>query len=179
MKNKYLKMKLKGGSSRTATPLNIMVYDIDDTIFKAVGTYEKDYDLKKFEKDNTFIKNLFLEKLPLAYTINNYYYDNNSLVIIQTARAVKWWLPLILFIRGIRYHYLIQRPRANNSPSPQLKKSQLVDFIQRHTEIKSYFLGFIDDNKQNRDAIQTLRFAHVYDANHFNSKGRKNEKGTK
>ena len=107
MKNKYLKMKLN--NRKPITPLNIMVYDIDDTIFKAVGTYEKDYDLKKFEKDNTFIKNLFLEKLPLAYTINNYYYDDNSMVIIQTARQVKWWLPLILFIRGIKYHYLIQR----------------------------------------------------------------------
>ena len=170
MKNKYLKMKLN--NRKPITPLNIMVYDIDNTIFKAVGTYEKDYDLKKFERDNTFIKNLFLEKLPLAYTINNYYYDSNSLVIVQTARQVKWWLPIILFIRGIKYHYLIQRPKANNSPSPQLKKSQLVDFIQRHTEIKSYFLGFIDDNKQNRDAIQSLKFAHVYDANYFNSKGR-------
>ena len=169
MKNKILQMKLK--RRKPITPLNIMVFDIDNTIFQAVGTYEQDYDLKKFERDNTFIKNLFLKKLPLAYSIKQYYEDDNSLVIIQTARKVKWWLPLLLFIRGIRYHYLIQRPTANNSPSPQLKKSQLVDFIQRHNEIKNYFLGFIDDSKENRDAIQTLNYAHVYDADYFNSKG--------
>ena len=169
MKNKILQMKLN--RRRPTTPLNIMVFDIDNTIFQAVGTYEKDYDLRKFERDNTFIKNLFLKKLPLAYSIKQYYEDDNSLVIIQTARKVKWWLPLLLFIRGIRYHYLIQRPRANNSPSPQLKKSQLVNFIQNHSEIKSYFLGFIDDSKENRDAIQTLNYAHVYDADYFNSKG--------
>ena len=46
-----------------------------------------------------------------------------------------------------------------------------MNFIQNHTEIKSYFLGFIDDSKENRDAIQTLNFAHVYDADYFNSKG--------
>ena len=106
MKNKILQMKLN--RRKNITPLNIMVFDIDNTIFQAVGTFEKDYDLDKFERDNTFFRNLFLPKLPLAYSIKQYYEDDNSLVIIQTARKVKWWLPLLLFIHGIRYHYLIQ-----------------------------------------------------------------------
>ena len=169
--NNRLKMKLRQKQNDWRKPLNIMVFDIDDTIFKSVGTYEKDYDLDKFKRDNTFFKNLFLEKLPLAYSIKQYYDDPNTLVIVQTARQKKWWLPLLLFVRGIRYDYLIQRPITNNSHSEQLKKTQLVDFLMRHTEIHNPFIGFVDDNKENRDSIQTLSNAHVYDANYFNSKG--------
>lgn len=168
--NPRLRMKLRAiRSTEQYAPVNIMVFDIDNTILEAVGTYEKDYDLNKFIRDNTFFKNLFLKKLPLCNSIKQYYNDENSIVVIQTARAKKWWLPLLLFIRGIRYDYLIQRPKSNNSPSATLKKSQLVDFVMKHSEIKNPFIAFIDDNKENRDSIQTMRNAHVYDANYYNS----------
>ena len=110
-----------------------------------------------------------MPKLPLANSMKQYYNDSNTLVIVQTARAKKWWLPLLLFIRGIRYDYLIQRPKTNNSDSATLKKTQLVDFLMRHKEIKNPFIGFVDDNKANRDSIQTMKNAHVYDADYFNN----------
>tara|TARA_E500000178_G_scaffold297248_1_gene303876 strand:+ start:2975 stop:3502 length:528 start_codon:yes stop_codon:yes gene_type:complete len=170
MKNKLLKWKLRAIQKNELPPTNIIVFDIDNTIFESVGTYEKDYDLKKFIKDNSFFRNLLTKKLPLFYAIENYYYDKNFMVIIQTARAKKWWLPLVLFLRGVKYHYLIQRPTSNNQATGKLKKSQLVDFILRHNEIKNPFIAFVDDSKENRDEIETLKFAHVYDADYYNYK---------
>lgn len=167
MQNKILDMRLRKHKDK---PTNIIVFDIDNTIFQAIGTYEKDYNLKKFIKDNTFFRNLFTKKLPLFYSIKNYYYDKNFMVVIQTARAKKWWLPIVLFLRGVKYHYLIQRPTSNNQATGKLKKSQLVDFILRHKEIKNPFVAFVDDSKENRDEIQTLRYAHVYDADYYNLK---------
>lgn len=173
MKNKILKWKLRAIQKNESPPTDIIVFDIDDTIFESVGTFEKDYDLDKFEKDNTFFRNLFTKKLPLFDSIKEYYYDYNFLVIIQTARAKKWWLPLVLFLRGVKYHYLIQRPKSNTQATGKLKKSQLVDFVLTHKEIKNPFISFIDDSKENRDEIQTLKFANVYNAKEINLKGGK------
>ena len=170
---KGLFLKLRAIDKKESRPINIIVFDIDDTIFKSVGTFEQDYDLNKFEKDNTFFRNLFTKKLPLFYQIKEYYYEYNYLVIIQTARAKKWWLPLVLFLRGVKYHYLIQRPKSNTQATGKLKKSQLVDFVLRHKEIKNPFITFIDDSKENRDEIQTLTFATVYNAKELNKKGGK------
>lgn len=170
MKNKLLQWKLRAIQKNESPPTNIIVFDIDNTIFESVGTYEKDYDLEKFIKDNSFFRNLLTKKLPLFYAIENYYYDKNFMVVIQTARAKKWWLPLVLFLRGVKYHYLIQRPTSNNQATGKLKKSQLVDFILRHKEIKNPFIAFVDDSKENRDEIETLKFAHVYDADYYNYK---------
>ena len=170
MKNNLLNWKLRAIQKNESPPTNIIVFDIDDTIFESVGTFEKDFDLNKFEKDNTFIRNLFTKKLPLFDSIKNYYYDKNFLVIIHTARKYKWWLGLVLFLRGVKYHYLIQRPTSNRQATGKLKKSQLVDFILKHNEIKNPFVAFVDDSKENRDEIQTLRYAHVYNANYYNSK---------
>ena len=80
---------------REKTFTDIFVFDIDNTIFESVGTFETDYDLDKFQRDNTFFRNLFLRKLPLFYAIKNYYGKHNKLVVIQTARAKKWWLPIL------------------------------------------------------------------------------------
>jgi len=102
MKNKILNFKLRAIQKNESPPTDIIVFDIDDTIFESVGTFEQDYDLNKFEKDNTFFKNLFTKKLPLFDSIKEYYYDKNFLVIIHTARKYKWWLGLVLFLRGVK-----------------------------------------------------------------------------
>ena len=101
---------------------DIYVFDIDNTILETVGTYEQDYNLDKFQRDNTFIRNLGLKKLPCFYAISNYFdkvgkYGTRNLVVIQTARSRKWWLALILWIKGVKYDVLLQRPRANNMDS--------------------------------------------------------------
>ena len=126
MTNSRLKIKLRALAKNQKRPTNMIIFDIDNTIFEAVGTYEKDYDLKKFEKDNSFFRNLFLRKLPLFFEIKKYY-DLGYLVIIQTARQKKWWLPIILILKGVQYHYLIQRPRGNITDTGKLKKRQLID----------------------------------------------------
>tara|TARA_B100000927_G_C16389713_1_gene438830 strand:+ start:281 stop:841 length:561 start_codon:yes stop_codon:yes gene_type:complete len=152
---------------REKTFTDVYVFDIDNTIFESVGTYEKDYNLDKFQKDNTFFRNLFLKKLPLFYAIKNYYGKYNKLVVIQTARQKKWWLPLLLWIKGVRYDYLMQRPISNTQDSGKLKRTQLVNLILwRKIKIGNVF--FIDDDKQNRDEIQTLDYALVFNAEKLN-----------
>ena len=100
---------------RNITKLNltdVYVFDIDNTIFESVGTYEQDYNLDKFEMDNTFFRNLALRRLPCFYSIEKYFdkigkYGTRNIVVLQTARSKKWWLPLILFLKGVKYDVLI------------------------------------------------------------------------
>jgi len=152
---------------RKKTFTDLYVFDIDNTIFKAVGSYEKDYDLQKFIKDNTFFNNLSLKKLPVFYAISKFFGKPNTLVVIQTARARKWWLPFYLWLRGVKYDVLLERPISNNQPSGELKKTQLVNLILwRKIKIGNVF--FIDDSKENRDVIQTLSYAITFDAEEMN-----------
>ena len=152
---------------RKKTFTDVYVFDIDNTIFEAVGSYEKDYDLQKFVKDNTFFKNLSLKKLPLFYAISKFYGKANTLVVIQTARARKWWLPIILWLKGVKYDVLLERPISNNQSSGELKRTQLINLIMwRKIKIGNVF--FIDDNKENRDEIQTLPYAITFDAEEMN-----------
>jgi hypothetical protein len=51
----------------------LFVFDYDNTLVEAVGTYERDFDLGKFEKDNTFLNNLKTKNLPLVKSCNNAY----------------------------------------------------------------------------------------------------------
>ena len=151
---------------------DIYVFDIDNTIFESVGTYEQDYNLDKFEMDNTFFRNLALRRLPLFYSIGRYFdkigkYGTRNIVVLQTARSKKWWLPLILFLKGVKYDVLIQRPKFNNMDSGKLKRTQLIDLIMfRRINIGNLF--FIDDSKINRDEIDTLKFAITYNADELN-----------
>ena len=151
---------------------DVYVFDIDNTIFESVGTYEQDYNLDKFEMDNTFFRNLALRRLPLFYSIERYFdkigkYGTRNIVVLQTARSKKWWLPLILFLKGVKYDVLIQRPKFNNMDSGKLKRTQLIDLIMfRRINIGNLF--FIDDSKINRDEIDTLKFAITYNADELN-----------
>ena len=160
---------------RNITKLNltdVYVFDIDNTIFESVGTYEQDYNLDKFEMDNTFFRNLALRRLPCFYSIEKYFdkigkYGTRNIVVLQTARSKKWWLPLILFLKGVKYDVLIQRPKFNNMDSGKLKRTQLIDLIMfRKINIGNLF--FIDDSKINRDEINTLKFAITYNADELN-----------
>ena len=86
---------------------DIYSFDLDDTLLQSVGTYEEDYDLAKFNRDNTLLNNLRLKKLPLAVFVNMVFAKKNNLVVIHTARTVKWWLPFVLWFHGIKYDILI------------------------------------------------------------------------
>ena len=87
MKNNLLNWKLRAIQKNESPPTNIIVFDIDNTIFESVGTFEKDYDLNKFEKDNTFIRNLFTKKLPLFDSIKNYCRPQHTLMLTLNSRA--------------------------------------------------------------------------------------------
>ena len=156
-------------SNRPFTYERVIVFDYDNTLVESVGTFEKDYDLEKFIKDNSFWNNLFTKKLPLAYSINNFFYDGLTLVVIHTARAKRWWFPIVLFLKGIKYHELIQRPPANSQDSAYLKKWQLVKFLQEKKIGTEVFKIFVDDFKPNRDQIETIGFS-VYNADYYNLK---------
>jgi len=152
---------------RKKTFTDIYVFDIDNTIFESVGSYEEDYDLDKFRKDNTFFKNLSLKKLPLFFAIKNYFGKPNSLVVIQTAREYKWWLPIILWLKGVKYDFLFQRPKRNIDSASNLKRTQLVNLILwRKIDIGNVF--FIDDDKQNRESVGSLPYAITFDAEKLN-----------
>ena len=147
----------------------VVNFDIDGTIFVPVGTYERDYDLKKFVRDNSLFRNLSMEKLPLFYKVN-WFYENGYYVNFHTARQYKWWLkPILKFWYGLKFHDLIQRPKGNALSSSELKKSQLIEFIETHAEFKNAHKIFIDDDKQNRDSAESLGWS-PYDANVYNER---------
>ena len=152
-------IKLKEWRKKTFT--DIYVFDLDNTLLESIGSYEKDYDLKKFIKDNTFLKNLSLKKLPLAVLPNMIQGKNNNLVVIQTSRAIKFWLPLVLWFHGIKYDVLLERPKNNSMNSGYLKKEQIKHLILfRNLNIGNVF--FFDDLKENRDSIESLPYAIVH-----------------
>ena len=147
----------------------LVVFDIDDTIFESVGTYEKDYDLKKFIKDNSLWNNLFLKKLPLFQKVNDFYLMK-SYVVIQTARASRRWLkPLLKYRYGLLFHELIQRPVENDMSSNDLKREQLIQFIMNHKEFSGKYFHkiFVDDSKANRDSVESIGWS-VYNSNYYN-----------
>jgi ATP-dependent Zn protease len=95
----------------------LSVFDFDDTLCEAVGTYESDRNLAKFKQDNTFVNNLKTKTLPTLNILFSDLKKNNCKVVIQTAREEKWWLPIILFFKGISYHHSIQRRKGETTSS--------------------------------------------------------------
>ena len=150
-------------------PKTLFCTDLDKTLFEAVGTYEKDGDLAKFISENTFWNNLWTRSLPCKDTCNHFYETGHAYVVIVTSRERKWWLPLLLAIRGVKYHLLIQREKGNITATEDLKYFQLAQLIDSNSGI---FRGcdkiFIDDFKPNRDKAEMLGFS-VYDPDKLNS----------
>ena len=58
-------IKIKDWYRKTYT--DIYCFDLDNTLLESIGTYEKDYDLKKFIRDNTFFKNLSIVYLSKSF----------------------------------------------------------------------------------------------------------------
>ena len=139
----------------------IKAYDFDGTLFEPIGTYEQDYDLEKFKKDNTFFKNLFTEELPLAEELRKAKKRGNIIYII-TAREWKWWFPLLLWLKNIPYDEIRQRPKAReNISTHKLKKEQLIELISKYGN--SYELDFYDDSSLNCNEIeQGIKYAVVH-----------------
>ena len=141
----------------------VSVFDFDDTLCEAVGTYEIDRDLDKFRQDNTFFNNLKTRPLPTLDILLEDLKNNNCKVVIQTAREEKWWLPLILFYKGISYHHLIQRGRGVTTSSDLLKKQQLEDFIQSNN-LQQVPVSFYDDQHKNLETVSQIKNTTVFDS---------------
>lgn len=139
----------------------IKAYDFDGTLFEPIGTFEKDLDLDKFKKDNTFFRNLFTKELPLAQKLREAK-KKGDIIFIITAREKKWWFPLLLWLKNIPYDEIRERPiERENISTAKLKKEQLIDLISKYGS--SYYLDFYDDNKINCDEIeQGIKFATVH-----------------
>ncbi len=139
----------------------IKAFDFDDTLFNAIGTYEQDFNLEKFVKDNTFFKNLFTKELPLTKKLRQAKKKGDIIVII-TARETKWWFKLLLWIKKIPFDHVRQRPKTRKRISTaDLKKEQLIDICSKYGEW--VILDFYDDSKLNCDAVeQGIKFATVH-----------------
>ena len=155
----------KKPQQKTVTKLS--VFDFDDTLCEAVGTYELDRDLAKFKKDNTFVNNLKTKTLPILNILLSDLKENDCKVVIQTAREEKWWLPLILLCKGISYHYLIQRGRGVTTSSDLLKKQQLEEFIETNN-LQNVRVFFYDDQRKNLERVSQIRNTIVFDSNIIN-----------
>ena len=157
--NKYLIPKI----AKSFDMKIIKAFDFDGTLFTPVGTFEKDYDVNKFKKDNSFIRNLFTKELPLAKELRKAK-KRGDIIFIITAREYKWWFPLLLFLRNIPYDEIRQRPKERKIDTAKLKKEQLIDLISKYGN--SYYLDFYDDSKINCDEIeQGVKFATVHKIN--------------
>ena len=157
--NRYLRQKI----SRKFNLKIIKAYDFDGTLFEPIGTFEKDFNLDKFKKDNSFIRNLFTKELPLAKELRKAK-KRGDIIFIITAREYKWWFPLLLFLRNIPYDEIRQRPKERKIDTAKLKKEQLIDLISKYGN--SYYLDFYDDSKINCDEIeQGVKFATVHKIN--------------
>jgi hypothetical protein len=142
-------------------PLRIIKgFDFDDVLFSSVGTYEKDYDLEKFKKDNTFFRNLFTKELPHAEKLRQAKKKGDYIAII-TAREHKWWFKLLLWIKNIPYDDVKERPKSReNISSHELKLEQARDILD---SFPNYVFSFYDDSKLNCDTIeQGIKLAIVH-----------------
>ena len=156
MKNLFLKIQNlinKINMERRMKPNVLFVFDYDNTLVEAVGTYERDFDLGKFEKDNTFLNNLKTKKLPLAKSCNNAYRRKDAYCVIMSARADTWWFPLLLWLKGIKYDLLLLRHRGNALDTPSLKRNLMFKLLQDNLGQFTTRI-FVDDVQENLDAIK-------------------------
>jgi len=156
MKNLFLKIQNlinKINMERRMKPNVLFVFDYDNTLVEAVGTYERDFDLGKFEKDNTFLNNLKTKKLPLAKSCNNAYRRKDAYCVIMSARADTWWFPLLLWLKGIKYDLLLLRHKGNTMDTPSLKRNLMFKLLQDNLGQFTTRI-FVDDVQENLDAIK-------------------------
>tara|TARA_R100000455_G_C6240282_1_gene99386 strand:+ start:62 stop:586 length:525 start_codon:yes stop_codon:yes gene_type:complete len=156
MKNLFLKIQNlinKINMERRMKPNVLFVFDYDNTLVEAVGTYERDFDLGKFEKDNTFLNNLKTKKLPLAESCNYAYRRKDAYCVIMSARADTWWFPLLLWLKGIKYDLLLLRHRGNALDTPSLKRNLMFKLLQDNLGQFTTRI-FVDDVQENLDAIK-------------------------
>ena len=143
----------KINEERRMKPNVLFVFDYDNTLVESVGTYERDFDLRKFEKDNTFWNNLKTKKLPLVKSCNNAYRRKDAYCVIMSSRANTWWFPLLLFIKGIKYDLLLLRHRANTMDTPSLKRNLMFKLLQDNIGQFTTKI-FVDDVQENLEAIK-------------------------
>ena len=157
MTNLFLKIQNfinKINEERRMKPNVLFVFDYDDTLVEPVGTYERDFDLGKFEKDNTFLNNLKTKNLPLVKSCNNAYRRKDAYCVIMSSRADTWWFPLILWIKGIKYDLLLLRHKGNTMDTPSLKRNLMFKLLQDNIGQFTTKI-FVDDVQENLDAIKT------------------------
>ena len=150
-------------SQKQMKPNVLFVFDYDNTLVESVGTYERDFDLRKFEKDNTFWNNLKTKKLPLAKSCNNAYRRKDAYCVIMSARADTWWFPLLLWLKGIKYDLLLLRHKGNTMDTPSLKRNLMFKLLQDNLGQFTTRI-FVDDVQENLDAIKQT-FPEFVDVN--------------
>ena len=131
----------------------LFVFDYDKTLVESVGTYERDFDLRKFEKDNTFWNNLKTKNLPLVKSCNNAYRRKDAYCVIMSSRANTWWFPLLLFIKGIKYDLLLLRHKGNTLDTASFKRNLMFKLLQDNLGQFTTRI-FVDDVQENLDAIK-------------------------
>ena len=131
----------------------LFVFDYDNTLVESVGTYERDFDLRKFEKDNTFWNNLKTKNLPLVKSCNNAYRRKDAYCVIMSSRANTWWFPLLLFIKGIKYDLLLLRHKGNTLDTASFKRNLMFKLLQDNLGQFTTRI-FVDDVQENLDAIK-------------------------
>ena len=157
MTNLFLKIQNfinKINEERRMKPNVLFVFDYDDTLVEPVGTYERDFDLGKFEKDNTFLNNLKTKNLPLVKSCNNAYRRKDAYCVIMSSRANTWWFPLLLFIKGIKYDLLLLRHKGNTLDTASFKRNLMFKLLQDNLGQFTTKI-FVDDVQENLDAIKT------------------------
>ena len=142
----------------------ICIFDYDGCLIHEYAP--KGETLSAFARRNTFWKNLFYKTTNLLLILLEEKSKGN-LIVICTAREYRWWLPFVLWFKGIPYDVLIQRYVGDMTPTGILKQKQILEFIISNNDYIFADKDFYDDNQENLDMVGMINNVRVYNANLF------------
>jgi len=141
--------------------MKICIFDYDETLI--FGETPKGESLSQFYRRNTLFNNLFYRKTKLVKLAKEEKAKGN-LICVCTAREKRWWLKMILWIKGIPCDVLIERPLGDITPTGILKQKQIMEFIISNNDYIFADKDFYDDNSENLEMVAMLNNVKVFDA---------------
>ena len=141
--------------------MKICIFDYDETLIH--GETPKGESLSAFYRRNTFFNNLFYKKTRLVALAKEEKAKGN-LIVICTAREKRFWLKIVLWLKGVPCDVLIERAVGDMTPTGILKQKQIMEFIISNNDYIFADKDFYDDNSDNLESVGRINKIKVFDA---------------